>query len=42
VIDSDAILENIELRPIKDQLLEQGNSEITYFEIKLSLAMIEK
>ncbi len=42
VLESDTILENIELRPIKDKLEEQGNKDISYFEIKLALAMIEK
>jgi uncharacterized protein YpbB len=42
VVDSDAILDNTELRPIKDQLEEQGNTNISYFEIKLTLAMMER
>ena len=42
VMTSDAVLENIELRPIKDKLEEQGSTNISYFEIKLALAMIEK
>jgi uncharacterized protein YpbB len=42
VMTWDAVLENIELRPIKDKLEEQGSTNISYFEIKLALAMIEK
>jgi len=38
----DAILENTELKPIKQKLEEQGNMGVTYFDIKLTLAMIEK
>ncbi len=37
-----AILENMQLKPIKQALEEQWNKNISYFEIKLSLAMIEK
>jgi len=38
----DAILEEVQLRPIKESLEIAGNSLISYFEIKLALAMIEK
>jgi len=42
VVNSDAILENTELKAIKQKLEEQGNSLVSYFDIKLALAMIEK
>ncbi len=42
VVTSDAILENTELKAIKQKLEEQGNPWVSYFDIKLSLAMIEK
>jgi len=41
-VKSDAILENTELKPIKQKLEQQGNTTVSYFEIKLALAMIEK
>lgn len=41
VTESDAILSVTELKPIKQQLESEGNN-ISYFAIKLTLAMIEK
>jgi ATP-dependent DNA helicase RecQ len=42
VIEQDAILENIELKSIRQKLEEEWKKDVSYFEIKLSLAMIEK
>ena len=42
VIESDAILEDIELKSIKQKLEDAWEKNISYFEIKLSLAMMEK
>ena len=42
VIENDAILESIELKSIKQKLENIWKKNISYFEIKLSLALIEK
>jgi len=41
-LESDAILEQAELKPIKQKLEKSGNKDISYFDIKLTLAMIQK
>jgi ATP-dependent DNA helicase RecQ len=41
-LDNDVILKDIELKSIKQKLEYSWNKNISYFEIKLSLAMIEK
>lgn len=42
VIQSGAIMQEVQLRPIKEKLEAAGKKDISYFEIKLTLAMIEK
>ena len=42
VVKSDVILGSTELKPIKQKLEEQGNAWVSYFDVKLALAMIEK
>jgi len=41
-IDSDALFENTQLKPIKDALEADGKTDISYFDIKLTIAMMEK
>jgi hypothetical protein len=42
VLDSEVIIADIELKSIKQKLEAEWKTDISYFEIKLSLAMIEK
>jgi hypothetical protein len=42
VIDSEVILEITELKPIKEKLEFEGYTSVTYFDIKMALAMIRK
>jgi len=42
ILNQDAILENIELKSIKQDLEKSWKTNISYFDIKLALAMIEK
>lgn len=41
-IDSDALFENTQLKPIKDALEAEWKTDISYFDIKLTIAMMEK
>ena len=41
-LDSDPILETRKLKTIRQKLQEQGNKKVSYFDIKLALAMIKK
>jgi len=42
VVTANAVLEELELKPVKQKLEEMWKNNISYFAIKLSLSMIEK
>ncbi len=42
LVESDALIDNLALKPIKEILQDEGRSDISYFDIKLALALIEK
>lgn len=42
LVDSDALIDNSALKPIKEILQDEGRSDISYFDIKLALALKEK
>ena len=42
LVESDALIDNSALKPIKEILQDEGRSDISYFDIKLALALKEK
>jgi uncharacterized protein YpbB len=42
LVESDALIDNSALKPIKEILQDEGRDDISYFDIKLALALIEK
>lgn len=42
LVQSDALIDNSALKPIKEILQDEGRSDISYFDIKLALVLIEK
>ena len=42
LVQSDALIDNTALKPIKEILQDEGRRDISYFDIKIALALIEK